>query len=302
MKTFISDFSKLVKLRLTLTVVFSASISFLMGAKQQGEIMWINWLMLTIGGFLVTGAANGFNEIIEKDIDKLMKRTMDRPLPAERMTTGQALVLSVLMGILGTLVLVKLNFVAGLLSVFSIFLYAFAYTPLKPKSRIAVLVGAIPGALPPLIGYFAAFESLGFGLAYMEVNEYAIVVTPFILFLIQFFWQYPHYWAIAWVADEDYKRAGIRLLPSLEKDKVSAWFIFISSLLMIPVGFLPMYFGFGGWVFTAVALLGGLAFTWYGYKHLVERTDMSAKKVMYISFLYLPLIQLILLFDFIPFK
>lgn len=302
MKTFISDFSKLVKLRLALTVVFSASISFLMGAKQQGEIMWINWLMLTIGGFLVTGAANGFNEIIEKDIDKLMKRTMDRPLPAERMTTGQALVLSVLMGILGTLVLVKLNFVAGLLSVFSIFLYAFAYTPLKPKSRIAVLVGAIPGALPPLIGYFAAFESLGFGLAYTEVNEYAIVVTPFILFLIQFFWQYPHYWAIAWVADEDYKRAGIRLLPSLEKDKVSAWFIFISSLLMIPVGFLPMYFGFGGWVFTAVALLGGLAFTWYGYKHLVERTDMSAKKVMYISFLYLPLIQLILLFDFIPFK
>lgn len=302
MKTFISDFNKLVKLRLTLTVVFSASISFLMGAKQQGEIMWINWLMLTIGGFLVTGAANGFNEIIEKDIDKLMKRTMDRPLPAERMTTGQALVLSVLMGILGTLVLVKLNFVAGLLSVFSIFLYAFAYTPLKPKSRIAVLVGAIPGALPPLIGYFAAFESLGFGLAYTEVNEYAIVVTPFILFLIQFFWQYPHYWAIAWVADEDYKRAGIRLLPSLEKDKVSAWFIFISSLLMIPVGFLPMYFGFGGWGFTAVALLGGLAFTWYGYKHLVERTDMSAKKVMYISFLYLPLIQLILLFDFIPFK
>lgn len=302
MKTFISDFNKLVKLRLTLTVVFSASISFLIGAKQQGDIMWFNWLLLTIGGFLVTGAANGFNEIIEKDIDKLMKRTMDRPLPAGRMTTGQALVLSLFMGIIGTLVLVKLNFIAGLLSVFSIFLYAFVYTPLKPKSRIAVFLGAIPGALPPLIGYFAAFESLGFGLAYASVSESAIIITPFILFLVQFFWQYPHYWAIAWVADEDYKRAGIQLLPSLKKDKVSAVFIFVSALLMIPVGFLPMYYGFGGWVFTIVSLLGGVAFTWYGYKHLVERKDETAKKVMYISFLYLPLTQLVLLFDFIPFK
>lgn len=302
MKTFISDFNKLVKLRLTLTVVFSASISFLIGAKQQGDIMWFNWFLLTIGGFLVTGAANGFNEIIEKDIDKLMKRTMDRPLPAERMTTGQALVLSVFMGIIGTIVLVKLNFVAGLLSVFSIFLYAFAYTPLKPKSRIAVFVGAIPGALPPLIGYFAAFKSAGFGLAYASVSESAIVITPFILFLIQFFWQYPHYWAIAWVADEDYKKAGIRLLPSLEKDKTSAIFILVSSILMIPVGFLPMYFGFGGIYFTIVSVLGGVAFTWYAYKHLIELTDAAAKKVMYVSFLYLPLTQLILLFDFIPFK
>src|SRR5690606_36874421 len=136
----------LVKLRLTLTVVFSASISFLIGAKQQGDIMWFNWLLLTIGGFFVTGAANGFNEIIEKDIDKLMKRTMDRPLPTGRMATGQALVLSLLMALGGTLILVRLNFLTGLLSVFSIFLYAFVYTPLKPKSPIAVFVGAFPGA------------------------------------------------------------------------------------------------------------------------------------------------------------
>lgn len=302
MKAFISDFNKLVKLRLTLTVVFSASVAFLIGAKQQGDIIWFNWLLLTFGGFLVTGAANGFNEIIEKDIDKLMKRTMDRPLPSGRMTTGQALVLSVLMGIVGTMILVKLNFVAGLLSVFSIFLYAFVYTPLKPKSRIAVFVGAIPGALPPLIGYFAAFESLGFGIAYASVSESAIVITPLILFIVQFFWQYPHYWAIAWVADEDYKRAGIQLLPSLKKDKVSALFIFLSAMLMIPVGVLPLYYGFGGWVFTIVSIIGGLMFTWYGYKHYVERSDASAKKVMYTSFLYLPLTQLVLLFDFIPFK
>lgn len=301
MKTFISDFNKLVKLRLTLTVVFSASISFLIGAEQQGEVMWFNWILLTIGGFLVTGAANGFNEIIEKDIDKLMKRTMDRPLPAGRMTTGQALVLSVLMGILGTLVLVKLNFIAGLLSVFCISLYAFVYTPLKQKSPIAVFVGAIPGALPPLIGYYAAFKSAGFGLEYAAVSEAAIVITPLVLFAIQFFWQYPHFWAIAWVADDDYRNAGIRLLPTTKKDRLSAAMIMISSILMVPVGFLPMYYGFGGLVFTIVSLICGLMFTWYGYQHYMQRTDTSAKKVMYVSFLYLPLTQLVLLFDFIPF-
>lgn len=302
MKTFISDFNKLVKLRLTLTVVFSASISFLIGATQQGEIMWFNWLLLTFGGFLVTGAANGFNEIIEKDIDKLMKRTMDRPLPSGRMTNGQALVLSLMMGIGGTLVLVQLNFLTGLLSVFSIFLYAFIYTPLKQKSPIAVFVGAIPGALPPLIGYYASFQSAGFGFAYSSVSEAAIVITPFVLFAIQFMWQFPHFWAIAWVADDDYKAAGIRLLPTTKKDTVSAICILVSGILMIPVGILPFYYGFGGIVYLILAIIGGLLFSWYGYKHLIERTDASAKKVMYVSFLYLPLTQLGLLFDFIPFR
>jgi len=302
MKTFISDFNKLVKLRLTLTVVFSASVSFLIGAKQQGDIIWFNWLLLTIGGFLVTGAANAFNEIIEKDIDKLMKRTMDRPLPSGRMTTGQALVLGVLMGILGTMVLVRLNFAAGLISVFSIFLYAFVYTPLKTKSPIAVFVGAIPGALPPLIGYYASFKSAGFGLEYAAVSEAAVVVTPLVLFAIQFLWQYPHFWAIAWVAYDDYHKAGIHLLPTTKKDSFSAVSILLSAIAMIPAGFLPLYYGFGGWIFTIVSLLGGLMFTWYGYKHYVERTDASAKKVMYVSFLYLPLTQLVLLFDFIPFN
>ena len=134
--SFISDFKKLVKLRLTFLVVFSASVSFLVGSKEQEFISWTNWLILTIGGFLVTGAANGFNEIIERDLDKLMARTSDRPIPAGRMTTGQALVLSLFMGIAGTLILVKLNFLTGVLSVFSIFLYAFVYTPSKRKSPI----------------------------------------------------------------------------------------------------------------------------------------------------------------------
>lgn len=302
MKTFISDFNKLVKLRLTLTVVFSASVSFLIGANQQGEIMWYNWLLLTLGGFLVTGSANGFNEIIEKDIDKLMKRTMDRPLPSGRMTNGQALVLSLFMGIAGTLVLVQLNFLTGLLSVFSIFLYAFIYTPLKQKSPIAVFVGAIPGALPPLIGYYAAFKAAGFGFEYAAISESAIIITPFVLFVIQFLWQFPHFWAIAWVADSDYRAAGIRLLPTTKKDSFSALMIFLSGALMIPAGYIPMYYGFAGWTFTIVAILGGLMFAWYGFKHYQEQTDASAKKVMYTSFLYLPVTQLVLLFDFIPFK
>ena len=302
MKQFIADFNKLVKLRLTLTVVFSASISFLIGAKQQGDIIWMNWLILTIGGFFITGSANGFNEIIEKDLDKLMKRTEDRPLPAGRMTTGQALVLSLFMGIFGTLLLLRLNFLAGLLSLFAIILYAFVYTPLKQKSPIAVFVGAFPGALPPLIGYYAAFRSAGFGFEYAAVSEAAIVITPWVLFLIQFFWQFPHFWAIAWVADDDYKRAGFRLLPTTKKDKISAWMILISSVLMIPVGVLPFYYGFSGWIFTIVSVLGGLFFTYYSVKHLKEMTEASAKKVMFTSFLYLPLTQLILLVDFIPFK
>lgn len=301
MKGFISDFNKLVKLRLTLTVVLSASISFLIGAAQQGQAMWSDWLLLTLGGFFVTGAANAFNEIIERDLDKLMVRTQDRPLPAGRMTTGQALILGLFMGIAGTLVLVRLNFIAGLLSVFSILLYAFVYTPLKQRSPIAVLVGAIPGALPPLIGYYAAFQSAGFGLAYSEVSEAAVVITPLVLFVVQFFWQFPHFWAIAWVADEDYKRAGFRLLPTTRKDAGSAWCLFLSCLAMVPVGFLPLYFGFAGWIFTAVALLGGLLFSWYGYQHVRKRDDKVAKKIMFTSFAYLPVLQIVLLLDYRPF-
>jgi protoheme IX farnesyltransferase len=288
--TFISDFKKLIKLRLTFLVVFSASVSFLIGCKEQGAYHWINWLVLTLGGFLVTGAANGFNEIIEKDLDKLMRRTSDRPIPAGRMTTGQALVLSLFMGIAGTLILVRLNFLTGVLSVFSIFLYAFLYTPAKRKSPVAVFIGAFPGALPPLIGYFAAFD------------RPQISWIPIILFLIQFVWQFPHFWAIAWVLDDDYKKAGFRLLPTTKRDRTSAWFTFISTIILIPVSLLPTIMGFGGWIIGGVSLVAGLVFCWFGYK-LVKSLDIpSAQKVMFCSFFYLPLVQLILLFDFTGLK
>lgn len=297
-KTFLSDFKKLVKMRLTMTVVFSASIAFLIGSKQQGDINWMNWLVLTFGGFLVTGSANGFNEIIEKDLDRLMNRTSDRPLPSGRMTTGQALVLSLLMGIVGTYTLVTLNFIAGLLSVFSILLYAFFYTPMKQKSPIAVFIGAFPGALPPLIGYYAAFTQDGLA-EYSISNPEVILIIPLILFAVQFVWQFPHFWAIAWVVDDDYKRAGFRLLPTTRRDKASAFIVFVSTLLMIPTSLLPYFFGFGGIVYSVVSLLGALLFSWYGWQLFRNMDIASARKVMFTSFIYLPLSQLVLLFDFI---
>jgi protoheme IX farnesyltransferase len=287
MRDFLTDFKKLIKLRLTLLVVFSASVSFLIGSKEQDLINWFNWGLLTLGGFLVTSAANGFNEIIEKDLDKLMLRTMDRPLPSGRMTTGQALVLSLFMALVGTLILIRLNFLTGMLSVFSIFLYAFLYTPLKRKSPVAVFVGAFPGALPPLIGYFAAFDRPG------------ISWVPVILFLIQFVWQFPHFWGIAWVLDDDYKKAGFRLLPTTRRDRVSAAFVFVSTLILLPVSLLPTIMGFGGYFIGGVSLIASLVFCWYGFCLLKNLDIASARKVMFGSFGYLPLVQLVLLFDFI---
>jgi len=286
-ESFISDFKKLIKLRLTVLVVFSASVSFLIGSREQESINWINWAILTLGGFLVAGAANGFNEIIEKDLDKLMSRTSDRPIPSGRMTTGQALVLSLFMAIAGTLILLRLNMITGVLSVFSIFLYAMVYTPSKRKSPIAVFIGAFPGALPPLIGYFAAFD------------KPAISWIPIILFLIQFVWQFPHFWSIAWVLDDDYKKAGFRLLPTKKRDRVSAGFIVVSALVLIPVSLIPTFMGFGGYVIGAVSLLAGLYFLYLSIQ-LFKTLDIAmARKVMFCSFFYLPLVQLIMLFDFI---
>jgi len=286
-KSFIDDFKKLVKLRLSLTVVFSASIAFLIGSKVQGDINWVNWLVLTVSGFLVTGSANGFNEIIERDLDKLMTRTADRPLPSGRMRTGQALILSLFMGLLGTIMLFNLNILTGAISVFSVVLYAFVYTPIKQVSPIAVFVGAIPGALPPLIGYFAAFD------------QPTISWIPIILFTVQFVWQFPHFWAIAWVLDDDYKKAGFRLLPTTEKDKLSAFMVLFSTILLIPVSLIPTFMGFGGNIVAGVSVLSSLLFIWYAWQLYIKLDVASARKVMFTSFFYLPIIQLTLLFDFI---
>ena len=285
----LSDFSKLIKTRLTFLVVFSASISFLIGGmanpKTHGVINWKHWAMLIVGGFLVTAAANCFNEIIEKDYDKLMRRTMDRPIPTGRMTTGQALVLGLFMAIAGTYLLGSLNLTTGLLSVFSIILYAFAYTPLKRKSPIAVFVGAIPGALPPLIGYVAGYGT---------IDQVALI-----LFGIQFVWQFTHFWAIAWVLDDDYKLAGFRLLPTGKRDFASALIVFIITIFIIPVSWLPTYYGYGGYYVGVVSLICSLVFLYQAFNLLRTREIKAAKQLMYGSFLYLPIVQLMFLFDFL---
>jgi protoheme IX farnesyltransferase len=291
-----SDFSKLIKFRLTFLVVFSASISFIIAVKANGgdtwgslysATMWINWLKLVAGGFLVTAAANCFNEVIEVDLDKLMKRTMDRPMPAGRMTTGQGLVLGLGMGMAGTYLLGSLNLLTGLLSVFSILLYAFAYTPLKRKSPISVFVGAIPGALPALIGYVA-------GQPHGRIDEIALI-----LFSIQFVWQFVHFWAIAWVLDDDYKLAGFRLLPTQNRDRASAVITVIFAVILVPVSLLPTIYGYGGYYVGGVSLVCSLIFLYQAIGLLRTLQIAEARKLMFGSFFYLPIVQLMFLFDFI---
>jgi protoheme IX farnesyltransferase len=293
----VGDFSKLIKLRLTFLVTFSASISFIIAVKANGgdtwgslysSTMWINWVKLVIGGFLVTSAANSFNEVIEVKTDKLMKRTMDRPMPAGRMTTGQGLVLGLGMGMLGTYLLGSLNILTGLLSVFSILLYAFVYTPLKRRSGVtAVVVGAIPGALPALIGYVA-------GQPHGRIDEIALI-----LFSIQFIWQFVHFWAIAWVLDDDYKLAGFRLLPTGKRDKASAVITFIFAIIMVPVSLLPTIYGYGGYYVGGVSLAMSLLFLYQAFNLLRTLEVTAARKLMFGSFYYLPVVQLMFLFDFI---
>lgn len=291
-----ADFSKLIKFRLTFLVVFSASISFIIAVKANGgntwgslysSEMWTNWLKLVAGGFLVTAAANCFNEVIEVDLDKLMKRTMDRPMPAGRMTTGQGLVLGLGMGMAGTYILGSLNLLTGILSVFSILLYAFAYTPLKRKSPVAVFVGAIPGALPALIGYVA-------GQPHGRIDEIALI-----LFSIQFVWQFVHFWAIAWVLDDDYKLASFRLLPTQNRDRASAIITVIFAVILVPVSLLPTIYGYGGYYVGGVSLVCSLIFLYQSIGLLRTLQVAEARKLMFGSFFYLPVVQLMFLFDFI---
>jgi protoheme IX farnesyltransferase len=292
----LGDFSKLIKFRLTFLVVFSASISFIIAVKANGgntwgslysSTMWINWLKLVAGGFLVTAAANCFNEVIEVDLDKLMKRTMDRPMPAGRMTTGQGLVLGLGMGMAGTYILGTLNILTGLLSVLSILLYAFVYTPLKRKSPIAVFVGAIPGAFPALIGYVA-------GQPHGRIDEIALI-----LFSIQFVWQFVHFWAIAWVLDDDYKLAGFRLLPTQKRDRGSAIITVIVAIILVPVSLLPTFYHYGGYYVGGVSLICSLIFLYQSIGLLRTLQVREARKLMFGSFFYLPVVQLMFLFDFI---
>jgi protoheme IX farnesyltransferase len=242
-------------------------------------------LLLFVGGLLVTGAANAINQIAEKDTDAMMKRTASRPLPSGRMTVDEASTFAVVAAVFGIFIIgLWFNWMAAGISGFSLFLYGFVYTPLKKVHSIAVLVGAIPGALPCLIGWAAGDPELGIG--------------GWILFSLQFFWQFPHFWAIAWVAYEDYSKAGFRLLPSRGgPTKYAAVQAILYSVLLIPIGFLPFVFGMTGMVSVVIVALANLAMLWQSIQLFNKMDVASARKVMFGSYIYLPVVLLALLTD-----
>lgn len=279
----VKDYAMLAKFRLSLLVVISSGIAFMIAEK--GAIDWSYFWFLILGGFLTTASANAINQVIEKDYDLLMKRTMTRPLPQMRLLPIEALLVAGIMGVSGIAILwIYFNQISALLSAIALLSYAFIYTPLKRFSPIAVFIGAFPGALPPMIGWVAATGRLD--------------ITAFVLFAIQFMWQFPHFWSIAWVAYDDYMKAGFKLLPSKEgRTAFSALQIVFYIIALIPISLLPAYIGISGFISTIVILVCGLLFLYQGFNLFRKRSIASAKQLMFGSFFYLPVVQLAIYFD-----
>jgi protoheme IX farnesyltransferase len=267
-----TNFAALMKLRLSLLVVFSSIIGYVFGS---GSINLYKIFFLAIGGSLVTFASNAINQLIEKDTDKLMHRTMNRPLPTNAMNSLEVVLFIGICAFSGLLTLALVfNSTTALLSALSLILYGFFYTPLKKMSSIAVFVGAIPGALPPLLGYVAATNVL---------DQVAIW-----LFLVQFFWQFPHFWAIAWVSFDDYKRANIMLLPSkLGKSNESSVIIFMYTFMLIPLSVFAFWINNIGFIGSTIILIASILFTLQSLKLVKNNSDKEAKKLMFYSFAYL---------------
>jgi protoheme IX farnesyltransferase len=277
------SFFKLTKFTLSALVVLSAVITFFTVADSFN---WKQVLAISLGGFLVTAAANGFNQIIEKDLDKLMNRTRLRPLPTGNLSALQAFVFCTVVGLIGTLMLwIFTNPLCGIIGFVSIILYALVYTPLKRVTPFSVFVGAIPGALPTLIGAIAATDGFGH-----------ITFLAMLLFFIQFFWQFPHFWAIAWVSHDDYQKAGFFMLPSKGgRDKGSRSQILVYTLSLFPIALTPFIFNFSGWMSASVVSCMGLVFIIQAYNLYRSGTIEDARKLMFGSFIYLPLVQLTLM-------
>jgi heme o synthase len=280
------DYAVFIKFRLATLVVFSAVISYVIGT--YGNVDWFKLGMLVLGGFLVTGASNGFNQVMERDLDKLMDRTKKRPLPRERMSVGEALLLASAMGVSGIFILTYfMNPLSGILGALALLLYTLVYTPLKRKTPLAVFVGAFPGAIPAMLGWVAATD--GFG---------EIGFPAWVLFSVQFMWQFPHFWAIAWVMDEDYKKAGFKMLPSLGgRDRSSAFQAFAYTLFLVPVSLAPFFFGMATGVVSLIVVIGcGAFFAWQAYTLFRELSVKAAQQLMFGSFFYLPVVQLAIMF------
>lgn len=279
----IKDYSQLLKPNLSFMVVFSSVVGYLIAPGIQ--FAWAEVILLFIGGVLVTGSANTINQIIERHSDALMKRTMYRPMPDGRMGQTEAWLFAAFTGLFGVFILGHFfTPLAGALSFLSLLLYAFAYTPMKKVHPIAVLIGAIPGALPPLIGWAAATGSLGMG--------------GWILFLIQFFWQFPHFWAIAWVGFDDYTNAGIRMLPSKEgRTRFTGLQCMFYSLVLIPMAIMPRIVNLSGNIGMWICIACGAFYFIMSLVFFLKNDHKSAKWVMFSSFIYLPTVLLALLFD-----
>lgn len=275
--------SDLFKLRLASLVVFSASVGYIF--YQAPNIEWLNVLWLSIGGVLVTGCANALNQIIEINSDALMDRTKGRPLPSGNMNKNSAVVMALLAGLIGLLILlIVFNFNAFLLGVGAIVSYAFVYTPMKKVSPWAVFIGAFPGAIPPFLGYVAASNTFD--------------VNAGLLFVTQFMWQFPHFWAIAWNLEEDYNLGGFSLLPSAGgRNKQSAYQILIYTLFVIPIGLLPWAFDMCGIYYAVVVTLLGIYMAYWAFKLYFSCEVKDAKKLMFSSFAYLPFTQILMVID-----
>jgi protoheme IX farnesyltransferase len=277
------DYAQLLKPNLSFMVVFSSVIGYLLAPGTSFELNSI--VALFAGGILVTGGANTINQIMEREGDKMMQRTMYRPIPDGRMGLTEAWIIAIVAGLAGVLLLgYVFNPLTGFLSLLSLLLYGFAYTPMKRVHPVAVFIGAIPGALPPLLGWVAATGILGVG--------------GWILFLIQFFWQFPHYWAIGWVGYDEYKKAGISMLPSQERSsKFTALQCMFYSIVLVPMAVMPAVIGMTGNIGMWVSIACGAFYFYSSVVFYIHNDYKTAKRVMYASFIYLPVVLLALLFD-----
>ncbi len=280
----LSDFKQITKFGLSLSVVFSSVAGYLLAVEN---VNYKTLVLLAIGGYCMVGASNAYNQIIERKPDALMKRTMDRPLPAGRMTVSTAMTIAVVLTILGVLILYSINAKTALFSAISIFLYTSAYTPLKPITPLSVFVGAIPGAIPFMLGWVAATGQFG--------------IEAGMLFIIQFFWQFPHFWAIGWLQFDEYKKAGFNLMPTGEKNKKASRLIIIYTLFLLVVSVFPVMKLTGSLYLSPVSailvFILGMIMLFYGIKLHKEQTDAMARKLMLSSVLYITLIQIIYVVD-----
>ncbi len=279
----VTDFGLLVKFKLTLLVLFSAVMSY--AIVCDGKVNWMVMLLLASGGFLVTGAANALNQVLEREYDRMMTRTANRPVATGRLSVSKAVLWAGLMAMAGITILSVLHPLAGFFGTLSLMSYAFVYTPLKRSTPLSVAVGAIPGALPLIIG--------------CVVNEGGVSQTAMMLFSLQFLWQFPHFWAVAWLADDDYKKAGFYLLPGKngDKDVTTGYLSFLFCLLMVGNAILGYALGFVGAWATAVLVALNVYWArlcWQLYK---DCSREAARKQMFMSFLHLPVSLIVLLID-----